>query len=118
MKTIPTTTYPPRRSLATLSYLGIGVTGAQVLCREWCICDPRSRPVHDVHHIAKQKSRSKIQRKLHDLSMANTHDDNNTNHASHAYKLQLTTHDVLCSQEKFVDLHASKQNDKGLVAVS
>ena len=50
--------------------------------------------------------------------MANTHDDSNTTHTSHAYKLQLTTHDILCSQETFVDLHASKQNDEGLVAVS
>ena len=111
--------HPPRGSLATPSYVGIRVTGARVLCQEWCICKPRScRTVHDVHHIAEQKSRSGMHRRLHGLRTANTHDDNNTTHAPHAYQLQPTTDDVVYLQGTFSDLHALKHNDEDLVAVS
>ena len=118
LKTIPITTHPPRRSLATLSYLGIRVTGERVLCEEWCIYNPRCRAVHDVHHIAEQKSRSAMQRRLPGLRVANTHDASNTTHTSHAYQQQPTTHDVVYLQATFGDLYAPKQNDEGPVAVS
>ena len=119
MKTTATTTHPHRRSLGTPSCVEIRVTGARVLCREWCTCKPWScRTVHDVHHIAEQKSRSGKHRRLHGLRTANTHDHNNTTHAPHAYQPQPTTHKVVYLQATFGDLHAPKLNDEGLVEVS
>ena len=112
-------THPPRRSLATPSYLRRKVTGARVFAGHGAsICNPRCRSVHDVQHIVEQKSRSRMQRNIHGHRTTNTHDNNNTTHTPHAYQLLPTTHDVVHVQATFGSLHAPKQNDEGLVAVA
>ena len=103
---------PPRRSLATPSYLGGMVNDARVLCRAWYIFKPPCRSAHDVQHIAEQKSRSGMQPRLHGLRTASMHDDKNTTHAPHAYELLPTNHDVVYVQATFGYLHAPKHRTK------